>query len=116
MAFEKIKDQTEQIQEHIKGYIETGVAYYKLRAFKILMKSTTTIVKYFFILLCLTMSVLFGSIAGAFALGVYLDNIALGFLIVSGIYLLVAAVMILIKSKIITSFILKKFSAIFFND
>jgi hypothetical protein len=30
MAFEEIKNQTDQIQEHAKGYVESYVEYYNL--------------------------------------------------------------------------------------
>ena len=116
MAFEEIKNQTEQIQAHAKGYIDTNIEYYKLRGFKVLMQSTTMIVKFLLMGICLSMVLLFGSIAGAFAIGAYLDNIVLGFLSVGGFYLLLLLVLFLIKDKIVEGPILEKFSAIFFND
>ncbi len=116
MAFEEIKEQTEQIQEHIKGYVETNIEYYKLRGFKVLMQSTTMIVKFLLIAICLSMVLLFSSIAGAFAIGSYLDNTALGFLIVGGVYLVLTVLLFLVKDKIVEGPILEKFSAIFFND
>ena len=100
MAFEEIKNQTDQIQEHAKGYVESDVEYYKLHGFKILMQSTTMIVKFLLIGICLSMVILFGSIAVAFVIAAYLDNIVLGFLSVSGFYLLVTALLFLVKDKI----------------
>jgi hypothetical protein len=116
MAFEEIKNQTEQIQEHAKGYVEYYVEYYKLHGFKILMQSTTMMVKFLLIGICLGMVILFGSIAVAFAIGAYLDNIVLGFLSVGGFYLLVTALLFLVKDKIVEGPILERFSTIFFND
>jgi ABC-type multidrug transport system fused ATPase/permease subunit len=116
MAFEDIKNQTEQIQEHAKGYLETNMEYYKLRSFKVLMQSTTMIVKFLLIAICLSMVILFGSIAAAFAIGVYLDNIVLGFLSVGGFYLILSLLLFLVKDKIVEGPILEKFSSIFFND
>jgi len=116
MAFEEIKNQTEHIQEHAKGYIETNIEYYKLRGFKVLMQSTTMIVKFLLIVLCLSMVILFGSIAAAFAIGNYFDSTALGFLIVGGFYLILTGLLFLVKDKIVEGPILEKFSAIFFND
>lgn len=116
MAFEEIKNQTEQIQEHAKSYLETNMEYYKLRAFKVLMQSTTMIVKFLLIGICLSMVILFGSIAAAFAIGAYLDNIVLGFLSVGGFYLILSLLLFLVKDKIVEGPILEKFSTIFFNE
>lgn len=116
MAFEELKEQTENIQEHAKGYVETNIEYYKLRGFKVLMQSTTMVVKFLLIAICLSMVLLFGSIAAAFAIGVYLENTALGFLIVGVGYLVITGLLFLVKDKIIEGPILEKFSTIFFND
>ncbi|MDD2820084.1 MAG: competence protein [Flavobacterium sp.] len=116
MAFEELKEQTENIQEQAQKYIESNLAYYKLRSFKLAMKSTTMILKFTLILLCCSMVLLFCSIAGAFAIGSYLENNALGFLIVGGIYVVATGFLFLVKDKIIEGPILEKFSEIFFND
>lgn len=116
MAFEELKENTENFHEHAKGYIESNLAYYKLKGFKVAMKSTTMILKFALILLCLNMVLLFCSIAAGFAIGDYLGSNALGFLIVGGFYLVVTGLLFLIKDRIIEGPILEKFSEIFFND
>lgn len=116
MAFEEIKENTDAVQEHAKAYIESSVAYYKLWGFKVAMKSTTLMLKFFLITICLVIVLLFGSVAGALALGSVLNNYALGFLIVAGIYLIIALLLFLVKDKIVEGPILEKFSEIFFND
>jgi len=116
MAFEELKEHTENIQDQAQAYIESNVAYYKLWGFKVAMKSTTLILKFTLILLCFSMVLLFCSVAGAFALGSYLQSYALGFLIVGGIYLIFTGLLFLIKDKIVEGSILEKFSEIFFND
>jgi hypothetical protein len=116
MAFEELKENTEDIQEQIQGYIQSNVAYYKLWGFKVAMKSTTMILKFTLIFLCFSMVLLFCSIAGAMAIGKYLDNYPLGFLIIGGTYLLITSLLFLIKDKIVEGPILEKFSEIFFND
>jgi hypothetical protein len=80
------------------------------------MQSTTMIVKFLLIAICLSMVVLFGSIAAAFAIAAYLDNIVLGFLSVGGFYLILSLLLFLVKDKIVEGPILEKFSTIFFND
>jgi hypothetical protein len=116
MAFEEIKENVNQIQEETKAYLDSSAAYYKLWGFKVAMKSASTIIKFSLVAICLSMVLLFGSIAGAIALGYALDNFAYGFLIVSGIYLLITLVLFLLKDKIVEGPVMAKFSEIFFND
>ena len=116
MAFEEIREHAENIQEHTKTYVETNIAYYKLKGFKLAMKSTTMIFKFVLIFMCFLMVLLFCSIGAAFAIGQYLNSYTFGFLIVGGIYLLTTGLLFLIKDKIVEGPILEKFSEIFFND
>jgi len=116
MAFEEIREHTENIQEHTKTYVETNIAYYKLKGFKLAMKSTTMILKFVLIFMCFLMVLLFCSIAAAFAIGQYLNSYTFGFLIVGGFYLLITGLLFLVKDKIVEGPILEKFSEIFFND
>lgn len=116
MAFEELKENTDAIQENAKAYIDSSIAYYKLWGFKVAMKSTTLMLKFFLIALCLMIVLLFISIAGAMALGQLFDSYPLGFLAVAIIYLVLALLLFLVKDKIVEGPILEKFSEIFFND
>ena len=116
MAFEELKEHSENIQEEAQAYIENTVAYYKLKSFKVAMKSVTMIVKMGLFFSCFLMILLFCSIAGAFAIGQYFNNYAFGFLIVGGIYIVLTGLLFLAKDKIVEGPLLEKFSEIFFND
>ena len=116
MAFEELKENTDDIHKQAKAYVENSLAYYKLWGFKVAMRSTTMILKFTLIAMCLTMVLLFCSIAGAFAIGEVLDSNVLGFLSIGGIYLVVTGLLFFIKDKIVEGPILEKFSEIFFND
>lgn len=116
MPFEELKDNVSDIQENAKAYVETSLAYYKLWGFKVAMKSTTMVLKFFLIAICLTIFLLFVSVAGALFLGKILDSYVLGFLSIAGIYLILAILIYLVKDKIVEGTILEKFSEIFFND
>lgn len=116
MAFEELKENGEYIQEQVHNYIENNLEYYKLRSFKMAMKSTTTILKFSLISLGIAMILLFCSFALAFALGDYLGSYPYGFLIVGGIYFLFTIILFFIKDRIVEGPILEKFSEIFFND
>ena len=116
MAFEEIKENAEAVQENAKAYLESSIAYYKLWGFNVAMKSTTLMLKFFLIAICLMLVLLFVSIAGAIFIGNLLDSYPLGFLVVAGIYLVLALLLFLVKDKIVEGPILEKFSEIFFND
>jgi hypothetical protein len=116
MAFEEIKENVEDIQDQAQAYIENNLSYYKLRAFKMAMKSATTILKFSLILLCFSMVLLFCSFALAYAIGDYLDSYSLGFLVVGGFYLIATGLLFLVRDKIVEGPLLEKFSEIFFND
>lgn len=116
MAFDKIKENTENIQDQAHAYLESTTSYYKLWGFKVAMKSTTMILKFALIILCFSMVLFFGSMAAALAIGDYFGSNALGFLIVGGLYLVATLLLFLVKEKVIEGPILEKFSEIFFND
>lgn len=116
MALEELKENVEDIQENAKAYIESNIAYYKLWGFKVAMKSTTLILKFVLIAICLMIVLLFVSVAGALALGDAFDSNVLGFLAVAGIYLVLVFLLFLVKDKIVEGPILEKFSEIFFNE
>ena len=67
MAFEELKENTNEVQENAKAYLESSIAYYKLWGFKVAMKSTTLMLKFFLIAICLSIVLLFVSVAGASA-------------------------------------------------
>ena len=116
MAFEELKENVENIQDHTKVYLESHLAYYKLWGFKVAMKSTTLIFKFTLILLCFSMVLLFGSFAAAYAFGALFESNALGFLAVGVIYFVFTILLFFIKDKFVEGPILEKFSEIFFND
>ena len=52
MAFEEVKENTENIKEQLQVYIDKNVDYIKLKSFKTLMQSSVTILKYLMMLNC----------------------------------------------------------------
>ncbi len=116
MAFQEIKENSEDLLEQAKTFLETNVSYYKLWLFKATMKSTTMLLKLFLLGVMLVMVTVFLSIAAALAIGYGLGNFVYGFLIVGGIYLILSIIIYKIQDKIVEGPILKKFSEFFFND
>jgi hypothetical protein len=116
MAFEEFKENTEDVQEKMKSFIESNVTYYKLKSFKTTMKATSTVLEFMIILIGICMVLLFLSIALAFGLGNMLDSNTLGFLSVGIIYLVVTVILYFVRDKIIERPLLVKFSKIFFSN
>lgn len=116
MAFEELKENSEDLLNQAKSFLESNVSYYKLWLFKATMKSTTMMLKLFLLSVMLVIVTIFFSIAAALGIGYALDNFAYGFLIVGGIYLVVSIIVYKIQDDIVEGPILKKFSEFFFND
>lgn len=116
MAFDELKENTQQIQEEAKAYLESTIQYYKLLGFKIAMKSTRMVVKVLLLSFFLMMFLIFGSVSAALAIGEALKSMPLGFLVVAGTYLVLILLLLFVRSKFIERQILRKCSTIFLND
>lgn len=113
MAFEEIKENAEDLKQEVKNLINANLRYYKLWGFKIVMKSTTMMLKLFLLAVMLTIVTVFFSIALALGIGYWLDNFAYGFLIVGLIYLILAILVYYVQDKIVEGPMLSRFSRIF---
>jgi len=116
MAFEEIKENAEDLKNQAKELFEVNLKYYKLWGFKLLMKSTTMLLKMFLLAVMLLIVTVFLSISLAIGLGYWLDNMAYGFLIVGGIYLVLAIIIYFIQDRIVEGPILAKCSKIFLKS
>lgn len=116
MALDNIKDDLHQIQLDTKAYVETSVEYYKLRGFKMVMKSTTMFLKLMLLTLTITMMLICASIAASLAIGEAVESTTLGFVIVAGIYFVLFVLILLVRPRFIEKAIIKRFSEIFYND
>ncbi|WP_366185745.1 competence protein [Flavobacterium ovatum] len=116
MAFEELKENAEHIKEQVNFLMKNNLAYYKLKFFKLIMKSSISILKFALVLMSFLMVLFFGSLGLAFALSIYLDSYALGFLTVAGGYVVVTFLLFIFKRKLIEGPILRKFSYLFFNN
>lgn len=112
----EIKEDVSKIQDDTKVYIETSVEYYKLRGFKIAAKSITVFLKLLLVTVTAVLMLICGSIAASLAIGDALENVALGFLIMAGFYLILLIVFVFARPRMIEKSILRRFSEIFFND
>jgi len=116
MPFQHLKENAEEIQDKLKNVMDSNVAYYKLWLFKVLMKSTTMLLKVALLLLLFTLFLLFASLALALYLGEIMNSNVLGFLSVGGIYIILMVIVYFIKDKIVEGNVLEKFSKVFFKE
>lgn len=115
MAFEELKESTQQIQEETKAYVESTVQYYKLWGFQIVMKSTRMIVRFLLLGFFLMLTLLFGSVAAALAIGEAINSLTFGFLIVAGAYFLLILFIGFVRLKFVERGFLRGFSKLFFD-
>lgn len=116
MAFEEVHEEVDQLQKNAQELIDSNIEFYKLKSFKILMKSSGLIAKLLFVLFFVTLFVAFMSIALALYLGKITESNTTGFLIVGGFYFILGVAAVLFKSKLLERKLLRNFSEIFFND
>lgn len=112
---EEVKNNLQSIKSEAKAFLDTNIDYYSLFGFKVASKATGFLLKVFVLSLFGGMALFFLSFAAAFAIGKALDSNTLGFLIVGGIYIILAIIIYSLRKAIIDIPILKKFSDIFFN-
>ncbi|MBC2838205.1 competence protein [Robiginitalea sp. SC105] len=115
MAFEELKERAADAEREFRQYTEATIAYYKLRAFRLVMKSLLYLTKGIVLGFVLLLVLIFGSVAGAFALGEAFDSVALGFLVISGGYLLLFLLVYLLRDSM-NAPLLRKFSEYFYED
>tara|TARA_R110002020_G_scaffold288220_3_gene503697 strand:- start:800 stop:1198 length:399 start_codon:yes stop_codon:yes gene_type:complete len=116
MAFTKITDNFHELTENIHTYLESSKEFYKLDLFKKMMKGAVALVKLLVIGSIFLVFLLFISVAVAISIGESLGQMSAGYYIVSGFYLLVFILFLIFGGPIIQTYMLKKYSKIFFNE
>lgn len=116
MAFERISDNIDRLNENIRAFAASSAEYYKLNLFHKTMKGATAAVKSVAIAFFLLFAILFLSIAISVALSNWLDSPSSGFFIVGGFYLLIGLFIIFFGSSILNRIMLKPASRKFFNN
>lgn len=97
-----------------KKLVTSTIKYTKLKAYYLTSLTAASAVKVVLIGGFLSVGLIFISFFGALAIGNYLANNALGYLIVSGFYFLIAFIFLLLKKQI-EKIILKKISKKIFD-
>lgn len=113
--FKSINDTTDKAVDIGEKYIKDTQEYYKLKVFQQLTVSVSMIAKVLCIGALLFIGLIFLSFAAAIALGEMLNNIALGYLIVAGFFLIVGGIAYVTRA-FINGLIISKLSPKFFNS
>src|ERR1044072_9469396 len=91
----------EELTDHVKDYITTKVEITKLRLAEKTSLTIGNIIAALVVAVLFLFVILFGSIAGAWALSDWIGKNYAGFLIVAGFYLLVAIIVWFARGKLI---------------
>lgn len=112
---EKIFAKTEEIAEQIKELLHVKLDSVKLTVAEKSSKVASNIISAIIAALAVILFIIFFSVALAYLLGEALNNTWAGFLIVSGVYLLVAILIRLIRERVIRIPIMNSILSQFFK-
>jgi hypothetical protein len=96
-TFEKI----EGLTDHVRSYVKTRIELAKLDIAEKISLVVGNLIAAMVVMILLLFILVFGSFAGAWALGEWLDSTALGFLIVAGFYSLLAIIIWFARARFI---------------
>ena len=112
--FESINNTSDKAIDIGEKYIKDTQDYYKLKIFQQISSSVSLVAKVMIIGGLLFIGLIFLAVAAALAIGKYLDNVALGYVIVAGFFIVVSLIVYLTRSSI-NHKIIAKLSPKFFN-
>lgn len=116
MAFTKLTDHINNLNDNIQAYVESMLEYYKLDAFKKITKVTSLLVKLLVIGSIFLFFLGFISVGTALLIGNAIGSLTGGFFIVGGIYFIAFILFMIFGKAFIDKFILQKFSKLYFNS
>lgn len=114
MAFDELKQDLIDANADMRSYIETSEEYLKLKAFKILVKSVTSVVQIILIGAVLFLALFFVTLAVSLALNEALDSFYYGFLIMGLFYVLIGVLCYFFRATLQKP-VLRKFSKHYFD-
>jgi len=115
MAFEELKESISEAEASAKSYIDSSREFYKLKAFKLLMKGITGLAQAVFLGIAFVLALLFLSIAAGFWIGAEMDNTAMGFLVVGGFYILIGILVFVFRKSLVKP-LMARFSELYFEE
>lgn len=112
---DSISETTEKITDSGETYLKKSHEYYKLKIFQQLTISISVVAKFLVIGGLLFSALFFMAFAAALALGDWLDNSALGYLIIGAFFLLLF-VGVYLKREVINQQVIQSLSKKFFDS
>jgi len=103
----------DDLSEDAKVYIKSEVEYYKLDAYRKLIKSTSFMLRFIVKVGVIVILLSFFSIALALFIGEQFQHNYMGFLIIAGIYLIVFILLSIFGKAVINKWVLIIFNSIF---
>ena len=116
MAFEKLTNSIQDLNDNIRALGHSSTEYYKLDLYKKIIRGVIFLVNMMLIGFICLIVLLFLSIAVAITIGEALGTPSAGYYIVGGFYLLVLIFIWVFGKDYIRKIILIKSSRAFFND
>ena len=98
-VFESLHNTTDKAADNAEKYLKTSQEYFKLKVFQQLAITTSMFAKFAIIGGLLGLGLIFLSVAGAIAIGEALGNVAIGYVIVSLVFFLLAVIAYKLKKK-----------------
>ncbi|WP_300433682.1 phage holin family protein [Christiangramia sp.] len=115
MAFEKLSDSVDDLNNNIQSYLKSNSEYYKLRAFKQGMKGATALVRFLIMGFLLSVAGIMLSFAIAIVISQAIGIPSSGYFIVGGFYIIILVLIYIFGKEPIEKLILRKFSKSVFN-
>ena len=116
MAFEKLTNSINDLNDNVRDLANSSAEYYKLDLYKKIIKGVISLVNMMLLGFICLIALFFVSIAIAIAIGRALESLSSGFYIVSAFYAFIFALIWIFGKKPIEKIILIKSSRTFFND
>ena len=114
MHFKELKQDLIEADADIRSYIEISEEYYKLKVFKIIMGSVTTVAQALLIGAIVLLALFMVSLGASLAINEAMDSYYYGFIIVGLFYVLIAMLCYFFRD-ILHRPVLRKFSKQYFD-
>ncbi|SDS37642.1 phage holin family protein [Gramella sp. MAR_2010_147] len=115
MAFEKLSNSVQDLNNNIQSYIQSNSEYYRLRAFRQGMKGATALVRFLVMGFLLSTAGIMLSFAIAIVISQAIGVPSSGYFIVGGFYMIVFVLIFIFGKEPIEKLVLRKFSKSVFN-
>jgi len=113
MSDKKIGQHLNNLSDDAKTYIKSELAFYKLDAYKKLVKATVSLLKFVLNAGIVLLIFAFLSVGLALLLGKLIGYYSIGFFIIAGIYLIFLIAMLIFGKPFIERTVLKIYNQIF---